>query len=364
MEINKINYEEFFLDYLEGNLDKSAVQKFEAFLAINPKLKVDFLPEDLTPLISEPIIYSNKTSLKKFEFNLYPFSQSTIEEFCIAFHEHQLTDEKEKEFLDFLTTHSKYVIDFDLYGKTYLKPQLKITFENKEQLHHSKVTKRLIYPLYRLLSIAAGVALLVGIYLKYFNEKVVREMNAITLNKPDNTHSIVSQKQPIKVNTLSALVNVNSNFSKLSFSNLNNPTSSNKLMNEKVLNTEIVRKDTMHIASIKLINPYVTDIKNYNTKNNLPIKSILPTIKQVNKTSTFKEYALSEIKNNLGLEKVEDSKGKLSFFKILQAGVKGYNQLTDSNLQLTGIADESGKLTAMSFKTESGLFQVHHKRNK
>ncbi len=364
MEININNYEAFFLDYLEGNLDKSALQKFEAFLAINPELKVDILPEDLIPLISKPIIYSSKVSLKKFEFNLYPFSQSTIEELCIAYHEHLLTDDKEKEFLAFLTTHSKYVIDFNLYGKTYLKPQLKITFENKELLYHGKVIKRLIIPLYKWFSIAAGVALFVGIYLKYFDEKVVREMNVITLNKTDNTRSIVNQKKPIKANSINALVNVNNNFNKLSFSSLNNHTSSNKLMNEKILNTEITRKDTMHIASIKLINPYVTDIKNYLTENDLPIKSILPTINQVNKTSTFKEYALSEIKNNLGLEKVEDSKGKLSFFKILQAGVNGYNQLTDSNLQLTGIADKSGKLIAMSFKTESGLFQVHHKRNK
>lgn len=364
MEINVNNYEAFFLDYLEGKLDSSALQEFEAFLEINPELKVDFLPEDFTPLVSEPIIYSNKPSLKKFEFNLYPFSHSTIEEFCIAYHEHQLTDDKEKEFLDFLTTHTKYVVDFDLYGKTFLKPHLKITFENKELLYHGKLTQRAINPLFKWFSIAAGVALMVGIYLKYFDEKEVMEMNAITVNKTEDTRSIVSKKSPIKANPINKTINEKNNLSKLSINSLNNHTSSNKLIKEKILNTEIIRKDTMHIAAINLIKPIVSGIEDYVTENNLTIKPILPTINQVNKPSTITEYALTKIKNNLGLEKVEDSKGKLSIFKILQAGVKGYNQLTDSHLQLTGIADESGKMTAMSFKTESGLFQVHHKRNK
>ena len=39
MKINRNNYEAFFIDYLEGNLDEKMVDDFIEFLQQNPDLK-------------------------------------------------------------------------------------------------------------------------------------------------------------------------------------------------------------------------------------------------------------------------------------------------------------------------------------
>ena len=39
MKINRNNYEVFFMDYLDGNLDESVVNDFIEFLQKNPDLK-------------------------------------------------------------------------------------------------------------------------------------------------------------------------------------------------------------------------------------------------------------------------------------------------------------------------------------
>ena len=39
MKITRENYEEHFLDYLEGNLDKQLLDEFKNFLVQNPDLR-------------------------------------------------------------------------------------------------------------------------------------------------------------------------------------------------------------------------------------------------------------------------------------------------------------------------------------
>lgn len=364
MKINLNNYEAFYLDYLEGNLDQSALLEFESFLEINPTLKVNFLPEEITSLVSYPIKYPNKLSLKKFEFKLNQLSKSTFDDFSIAYYEHLLTDDEERVLLDFIKSNPKYSIAFELYGKTYLKPQLTTTFENKKVLYQHKAAKRTLYPVFKWVSIAAGMALLVSVYLKYYDIKPVLETKPLTSNKTDNTKNSIGMTPPDKVKFKTASNNVKSQFNKLSSKSLSNRTSSNNLGIDTII-SDIKMKDTMQIAFMKPINAHDIDVTDYVTKEDLQIMFITsPALSKFNKPITITEYALLQIKNNLSLEKVEDSKGKISFFKILQAGIRGYNQLTDSNLQLTSETNEVGKMTALSFKTEAGLFQIHHRSRK
>ena len=65
MKINQSNYEAYFLDYIEGNLDSHHERELNQFLDQNPHLKQElesFAPVTLTP---EDVVYENKAALKR-----------------------------------------------------------------------------------------------------------------------------------------------------------------------------------------------------------------------------------------------------------------------------------------------------------
>lgn len=61
------NYEEFALDYLEGNLDAEDRQEFEAFLILNPEIKESFDEFSLVTLPSFTPVLPDKSALYKKE---------------------------------------------------------------------------------------------------------------------------------------------------------------------------------------------------------------------------------------------------------------------------------------------------------
>ena len=68
-EINRTNYEAYFIDYLEGNLEEGMIDGFIAFLKENPDLKQErelYEPISLEP---ESVAFSKKTELYKSNFD-------------------------------------------------------------------------------------------------------------------------------------------------------------------------------------------------------------------------------------------------------------------------------------------------------
>ncbi len=66
MEINKNNYEAFFLDYYDGNLPAEQVAVLLLFVEQHPELKEEFESFENITLEDLPSIgFDNKSSLKK-----------------------------------------------------------------------------------------------------------------------------------------------------------------------------------------------------------------------------------------------------------------------------------------------------------
>ncbi len=65
MEINKINYEQYAMDYLEGNLKGYLLQEMEAFLKKHPNIKAELDGIELCYLEEVNIHYAGKESLLK-----------------------------------------------------------------------------------------------------------------------------------------------------------------------------------------------------------------------------------------------------------------------------------------------------------
>lgn len=165
VRIDHTNYEEFYLDYLEGNLSGEALQAFETFLAENPELALDDPSMTvLTPTgeVFDPI---EKLALKK-GIDMNDLNAETLSFFCIAREEGLLTSEQEQQLNHWLEANAHYRNDAALYAMTTFEADTAQVYENKALL--KKETGGRIVPMWFTgVAVAAGLALIITIGLNF-----------------------------------------------------------------------------------------------------------------------------------------------------------------------------------------------------
>ncbi len=135
MNINRNNYEAFFLDYHEGNLAPQQVAELLLFIEQHPELKEEFESfENFSLENFSDISFGDTSGLKK---------QITIEnknEYFIRAIENNLNP-TEQQLVDlFLIQHPQYKTDFELFQKTKLTADLSVVFEDKDVLKDIAIT--------------------------------------------------------------------------------------------------------------------------------------------------------------------------------------------------------------------------------
>lgn len=138
MNINKNNYEAYFLDYHEGNLTPVQVADLLFFVEQHPELKEEFENfENFSLEDFSSIEFENKSSLKK-EINL-----DNKEEYFIRAVENELNLSEIALLNNFLKEYPQFLVDFELFQKTKLSLDTSIVFKNNNGLKRSDATKSL-----------------------------------------------------------------------------------------------------------------------------------------------------------------------------------------------------------------------------
>lgn len=160
VEINKSNYEAFYLDYLEGNLHGEALAAFEAFMAENPELAIE--DTDFVSLITpeETMDPVEKLAMKR-TVDISALSLETVDYFLIARTEGLLSAEEDAQLENWLSANAYYRNDAKLYALTQLQADPQEVFTGKAALKRKPAR---VIPLWVTgLSIAAGLALLITV---------------------------------------------------------------------------------------------------------------------------------------------------------------------------------------------------------
>lgn len=177
------NYEAFFLDYIEGNLDDARKLELESFLNLHPHLREELEQASSIQLTQEPFVFDAKDALKKFEFDNQSINAATFGDFCIAAHEGLLSERKKEELANFMQIDNTFVKEYISYGKTILKPE-DIVYTHKALLYRNthvvKFSTVLTWG-----SVAAGLALFIAIYTGLFNTKEIQQP-AVVYQTPSN----------------------------------------------------------------------------------------------------------------------------------------------------------------------------------
>ena len=181
--ISIFNYEAFYLDFLEGNLNEEETALFLAFMEAHPELRLE--DESLVSVELETISLGAqfKDGLKQVSFSETPISLSNVEQFLIAETEGQLASDKLAELKMFVAANPSLLKSQKLYAATHLKADLSLVYADKAGLKRKKVV--VLWP-YVSLALAASLTALM-FYVYYSGNQMVQNGPANVIVKMDST---------------------------------------------------------------------------------------------------------------------------------------------------------------------------------
>ena len=198
MEINRNNYEIFFMDYLDGKLEGKEIDRFLDFIEQNPDLKEELKGIGELQLPAGQETFSNKKSLYKTEKQKGQTEKFT----AVAYMEGDLSPLETKLFLKRLEFHPEQEKELELLLKTRLQADETIVFPGKNKLYRQTPTRRLVYWTTRV----AAILLLAFAFWTVFNfdkekghvnnTKVLAEKNEMPVTQPAK---IQPEKQELNI---------------------------------------------------------------------------------------------------------------------------------------------------------------------
>lgn len=169
--ISIFNYEAYYLDFLEGNLNEADSALLLKFLEANPDLKLD---DESLPLYNEEELISldsvYKENLKQPEI-FDNITMKNVEFFMISSTEGLLSEQKEAELMCFIGKDAQLAIEFKRYQSVNFNVDSSIVYLEKDKLKRKK--KVVLWPY---VAAAASVLAAVLIWTSINNEKVDESM--------------------------------------------------------------------------------------------------------------------------------------------------------------------------------------------
>lgn len=158
MNINRNNYEQFFILYVDNELNAEERQAVEEFVAANPDLQTEldmFMEVVLQP---EPeIVFTAKHTLLK---NSNPVNEENFEEYFVLYGDDELSKE-DKEFVEqFVYRNPQHQAAFELIQMARVTPDNDIVYANKEELYRYEKKGGAVIRMQWMRAAAAAVILL------------------------------------------------------------------------------------------------------------------------------------------------------------------------------------------------------------
>ena len=406
MNIDRNNYEMYFLDYLEGRLTTDETAALLLFANENPDLKELLEGEEMITLVpDEKIGFSPKSALKKNsvsdieneqgvssnssisgEVLCVSINEGNYEEFMIRYYENELEEVEKAELANFLKDSPTYIKEFELFGNTVLKADAAISYPYKSRLKRKLILPSQTKKIIAIVSVAASVLLLSTLFLKYINQPDLKEQTnvlagrndtRIETGKPVLTKTKIAsiQSTDITPHDKSELVNNTSGKSgisskkstviRLGFEPVTPDTKKNAVVRsafEVPSSLMIKQSSQLAAADIKAPNTInrrtdfdgITATAYYDPEPDaLPIKT-----EGRNISGRLGQTLASGISQTAGTIAREPElgrllRGKVSLSDLASLGIAGFNLITDSKLAVSRKYDEEGNMKGYSIVDEN-----------
>ncbi|HBS85372.1 MAG: hypothetical protein A2W91_16320 [Bacteroidetes bacterium GWF2_38_335] len=339
MDINRKNYELYFMDYLDGNLNELQIAVLMAFLVENPDLEQEL--NDLRNLDLEipTVEFTGKQNLKKFDFTA-EISSSNFNDFAVAYHENDLNQIQKQKTELFLKKNPQYNKDFELFAAVRLKPDFSIVYKDKSKLKQRKTVlfdfrKPAVY-----LSVAVAAAVLIFMITSVIPAFINNETN--TAKSISGAHEITLPEIIIK-NNGNAVPQVKEQFAEKTNNNIfrvnkkkvyidNNPVNDSSDLIVPHFAEEKIKKDTFRIVLPE--------------NNNIAEEKIIPEIVKNDSVTDLR----NENKDLIAENKTGRSK-KFSLWKTIETGVNTVSGLAGGKKVIDNEYNEDGSVKKVEINT-------------
>jgi hypothetical protein len=196
MNINRDNYEEYFLLYADNELTDSEKVEVIMFLKQNRYLDEEFRMIHHT--ISKPDVSLELTD-KSFLFRNNETSiinEKNYEKVFVLYHDKELTDKQRLETEAFLSVHPQLQNDFELIGLARLTPEAEILFPDKKLLYKKEKPGKVV-PIFFWRMLAAAVFIGFGLWITqlYFQTKTIT--SSLSVNSIPSKENIPQIKKDV-----------------------------------------------------------------------------------------------------------------------------------------------------------------------
>lgn len=152
MQINRHNYEEFFLLYVDKELSAADRKTVEVFVKENPDLQMELA------LLQQTVVNADDIILHKKDWLYMEEDISALQENLLLYSDNELntTDKKAVELL--LNTNASAAAEWNILQQTKLQPDMAVVFEGKALLYRKEGGKVVGFKWWRV----AAAAVLLG----------------------------------------------------------------------------------------------------------------------------------------------------------------------------------------------------------
>ncbi len=170
MEINRDNYEEYFLLYADNELTDFEKIEVLKFIRANKDLEDEFKMIQDTICKPDVIEMESKASLLRINSNDF-ITEKNYEEIFVLYHDDELSSQEKNITEIFITQHPHLKKEFEATGIAKLQPDNSISFPGKKNLYKKEKAGKIV-PLifWRLIAAAVFVGLGLWIFQSYFNQ--------------------------------------------------------------------------------------------------------------------------------------------------------------------------------------------------
>ena len=170
MNINRHNYEEYFLLYVDHELKADERAAVELFIQENPDLREELRMLEQTVLRPEKkISFADKASLLKSTMDINTINESNFEEYFILYGDDELTNSEKDSVEQFVYKNPQHQASFELFQQARVSADTNIVFPDKKSLYRSEKDERVVVIRWWKIAAAAAVILFIGGSALYFS---------------------------------------------------------------------------------------------------------------------------------------------------------------------------------------------------
>ena len=349
MKPDRSNYEIWFIEWLDGNLNPDKVEALKAFLTENPDLQEEF--NDLAQISLEPsdVIFTRKKDLFKPAGS---YTGSQFEKLCIASLENDLTPEQRVELKEIIDHDERKREIFELYQKLKLKP-LPVSYKGKSTVKKITAGQKTLRWSFAGLSAAAAITLLLVIG-PFTPSDIKNELPQTAKNITTDTLFIEQGAPVITIEPVITAFNTTAGSGKINANPEKRVAEPDMALAENIENNlsdsseDIRRSEALSVVSmtipediISTNEPSAKDLVAYNPGFTPPL-----TDEKDNEGSGFARFFHEKIlKDTTAVTRPVES------YDLAKAGITGLNKLLGWEMSLQKNTDENGDIKSYYFSS-------------